>query len=450
MTNPTSILILSLLVTGAAQEPSSRMTLRGAVQYALVHSPTLKFSEEEITRRQGMVTTARASLMPQLDLSADAVRTRFERAYPPSAEPPELRFDNHLLAVSADLRLLIWDFEKTSLELAATKERVSTARLDFDRRRQEVAFETARLFLQTLTYSDLIGAAEARIASLSAFLDRTRQLVLAGRSVPVEAMKVQTRLAQVESDLASLQGARKASLSELAAVMGMEGDLPKVLYTPARLDLPSSSTEEEEAIQTAGAGRPDLLSQEHDIRASELVESAVRKSALPRIDLRASITHYRSNSPESSAQYQSPVAPTLDGAVTDWLIGLRLSFNLFDGGRSDGQVKTAQAQLGEQRSARQQLKLRVSREVRTAMADLESAESRVRALRDSVAESERVLLNERLKFDAGRSVVEFVLDADAAVHTNQSLLCQAERSVGIAAMALDLAMGRIDVSRLPE
>jgi outer membrane protein TolC len=46
-------------------------------------------------------------------------------------------------------------------------------------------------------------------------------------------------------------------------------------------------------------------------------------------------------------------------------------------------------------------------------------------------------------------VINFVLDAESALLTNQSLLSQAERSVSIAALALDLSMGRIDISRLP-
>jgi outer membrane protein TolC len=87
--------------------------------------------------------------------------------------------------------------------------------------------------------------------------------------------------------------------------------------------------------------------------------------------------------------------------------------------------------------------------VRVAMADLDSAESRVKALGDSVAESERVLHDERLKYEAGRGVVNFVLDAEAALLTNQSLLSQAERSVATAALALDLSLGRIAVDRLP-
>ena len=83
------------------------------------------------------------------------------------------------------------------------------------------------------------------------------------------------------------------------------------------------------------------------------------------------------------------------------------------------------------------------------MADLESAESRVKSLRDSVTESERVLHDERLKFEAGRSVINFVLDAESALLTNQSLLSQAERSVTASALALDFSLGRIDVNRLP-
>ena len=114
-----------------------------------------------------------------------------------------------------------------------------------------------------------------------------------------------------------------------------------------------------------------------------------------------------------------------------------------------GQIEAAQAQLEEARLARQQLELRIAREVRTALADLESAQSRVRSLRDSVAESERVLHDEQLKFEAGRSVINFVLDAESALLTNQSLLSQAERSVAIANLALDLSTGQIDAAQLP-
>jgi outer membrane protein TolC len=450
------VLLFPAFTAAAQSPPDSGMSLRDAVNYALEHSPDLKSSQTEIVRRQGLVTTARSFLMPQVDLSGDAARSRFEHGYPAGTTPSLLRFDNAQYTGVADLKFLAWDFHKTELELGATRERVEAARAAVDRRRQEIVFETARLYLQTLAYTDLITAAESRIKSLQSLLDRTNQLVRGGRAVPVDALKIQTRLAQVESDLATLRSGRRSSLSALAAVMGFEGELPRLTYTPAPAELPPPVKPESELLRSAAAGRPDILSQDHEIRAGERAGEAARRSALPRIDLRASAIQYGSNTPVGFPQLIGRLlpsfpsnAPSPGNAATDWVIGVHVSFPLFDGGRRKGQIQTAEAQLEQARLARRQLQLRIDREVRTALADLDSAESRVKSLRDSVAESERVLHDERLKFEAGRSVINFVLDAESVLLTNQSLLAQAERSVATAALALDLSLGRIDVNQMP-
>jgi multidrug efflux system outer membrane protein len=127
---------------------------------------------------------------------------------------------------------------------------------------------------------------------------------------------------------------------------------------------------------------------------------------------------------------------------------VHVSVPVFDGGRRKGQEQEAAAKLEQLRLARRQLALRIAREVRVALADLESAQSRVRALKDSVAESERVLHDERLKFEAGRSVINFVLEAESALLTSQSLLSQAQRSVAIAELTLDLTLGQLQAARL--
>lgn len=442
----------------AAEPPSNAgMSLRDAVGYALSHSPELQSTQAEVARRQGLVTSARSFLLPQVDLSADAARSRYEHGYPAGAAPSLLRFDTAVYTGAADLKFLAWDFHKTELELAATRERVEAARATVDRRRQEIVFETARLYLQTLAYTDLIEAAQSRIESLKALLERTNQLVRGGRAVPVDALKIQTRLAQVESDLAALRSGRRSSQSALAAEMGFEGDLPQLSYTPAVSEVPPSLEAEGELLRQAEAARPELRSGDHEIRSGERAEEAARRSVLPRIDFRASAIQYGANNPAGFPQLIGKLLPSLatsgapspGNAATDWIVGVHVSFPLFDGGRRKGRIQEAQAQLEESRLARRQLQFRITREVRTAMAELESARSRVKSLHDSVAESERVLHDEKLKFEAGRSVVNFVLDAESALLTSQSLLSQAERSVSATALALDLSLGRIDPDRLP-
>ena len=313
------------------------------------------------------------------------------------------------------------------------------------------------MYLRSQAYSDLIAAAEARSKSLQSLLARINQLIQGGRAVPVDALKIRTRLAQVESDLATIRSGRRLSLSALAAVMGFEGELPAPAYMPASFQLPPPPKPEADLLRQAAAGRPELISQDHEIRAGERTEEAARKSALPRIDLRASAIQYGSNSPAGFPQLIGKLLPAFPAnvpsqgnAATDWFVGVHVSFPIFDGGRRKGQIAAAQAQLEEARLARRQVELRIGREVRTALADLESAQGRVQALCDSVAESERVLRDEQLKCEAGRSVINFVLDAESALLTNQSLLSQAERSVAIANLALDLSTGRIDPDRLPD
>jgi outer membrane protein TolC len=450
-----AVALFSVPAAAGTPPASPTMSLQEAVDYALEHSPDLKSAQEEVRRREGLAATAHSFLMPQIDLSADAARSRFEHGYPAGTPPSLLRFDNTLYTAGADLRFLAWDFHKTELELQAARERTAVASSAVDRRRQEIIFETARLYLQSLAYTDLIGAAEARTKSLQSLLDRTQKLIQGGRAVPVDALKIQTRLAQVESDLATLRSGRRTSVSSLAAIMGFEGELPELAYSPAPSQLPPAPEPEDALLRRAAVARPDLTAQGHEIRAGEHEEAAARKSVLPRIDLRASVVQYGSNTPEGFPQLIGRLLPGLPAnlpspgnAAADWLVGVHVSFPLFDGGKRKGQIEAAQAQLEEARLARQKLQLSIAREVRTALADLESAQSRVRSLRDSVAESERVLHDEQLKFEAGRSVINFVLDAESALLTNQSLLSQAERSVAIAKLALDLSTGQIDAARV--
>ena len=129
-------------VVAAAQDAPApaAMSLRDAVNYALAHSPELKASQAEVQRRQGIATSTRGALLPQVDLSADASRTRFDRGYPVGASPVLLRFDTALYTGSADAKWLVWDFGRTAAELSAARERVESARGGVDRRRQELVF----------------------------------------------------------------------------------------------------------------------------------------------------------------------------------------------------------------------------------------------------------------------------------------------------------------------
>jgi outer membrane protein TolC len=204
----------------AQNEQSGSLTLDQAVQFALQHSPDLQTASAEIRKREGVVKAERSPLLPQVDLLADASRYRFDHGILPGADPRNLHFDNMIYTTGAELHFLAWDFGKTSAQLQASRQRVDSSKLLLDRQREEVIYSVAGLFLKAETYDDLMEAAQARRKSLEALLEQTQKLLKGGRAVPLDLLKVRTRLAQVESDIATLQAGRQGTMSALLAAMG--------------------------------------------------------------------------------------------------------------------------------------------------------------------------------------------------------------------------------------
>jgi multidrug efflux pump subunit AcrA (membrane-fusion protein) len=122
---------------------------------------------------------------------------------------------------------------------------------------------------------------------------------------------------------------------------------------------------------------------------------------------------------------------------------LATSDHLRDAGFRSGQIRSAAAQHDIARAAEEKLRLEIEHEVRTAVAELDSARARVRAMLESLSQAEEALRDERLKYESGRSAINFVLDAEAAMLTSRSQLRAAQRSIAIASLLLDLSLGRI-------
>lgn len=456
----TALIVLLVFTVGSlqAQQPPARteLTLQQAVAYALDHNPDLKSTVAETTKRQGNVTTARSELLPELDVAGDFGRSRLEHGYPGGTPPSLLRFAQTTYSASADLHMLAWDFQKTSLELAAARQRLSASQVLVDRRKQELIFQVAQLYLQALTYQDLLHSADLTRKSLSSLLDRTNELMKAGRAVPVDGFKIQTQIAQIDSDSATLEAGRQATLSSLVVVMGYEGRLPTLVYLPSKEVAPTASGDEHLLVQEALQQRPDLKAAMFDTKSATDLERAARRSYWPRIDFHATGIQYGGQEPVGFPTLIGQLLPGLPvpnlstpSGVNDWTVGLHIAVPLFDSGRRSGQIKAAAAQSEQARLAQQKLSLNVTREVQTSYAELQSAQARVKAMQEAVVQAQEILRNEQTKYEVGRTVINFVLEAEAGVLNSQSLLLQAQRSESISQLALQLSMGSIKRDSLP-
>jgi outer membrane protein len=238
--------------------------------------------------------------------------------------------------------------------------------------------------------------------------------------------------------------------------MGYEGQLPPLAYSPSKEVTPPVPADQQQLVQDALRQRLDLKSATFDTKSATDLERAARRTYWPRIDFRASAIQYGGDNPVGFPTLIGRLLPglsvpnfTTSSGINDWMVGLHIGVPLFDSGRRSGQIKAAAAQAEQARLAEQKAGLNVAREVRTSYAELQSAQTRVKAMQEAVVQAQEILKNEQTKYEVGRTVINFVLEAEAGVLNSQSLLSQAQRSESIAQLALQLSTGTIKPDSLP-
>lgn len=445
-------ILAALPARGAETAPAAQtLSLNQAVAYALQHSPDLQAAAAEVEKEKGNVTSARSALLPNVNTYADASRYRYDQGVLPGVDPRFLHFGNGIYTTAADLHWLAYDFQSTAAQLHAVHERLAAAHLLQDRRRQQVIYLVTESYLKALTYQDLIQAASATEGSLQSLLAQTRSLVKAGRAVPLDELKVQTRLAQVQSDREGLEAGRQATMSRLLELMGWEQQETPELAGASEPATSASAIEPYAAlVAQAQTQRPDVAAAGHQLDAARAAQKSAQRSKLPKFDFHAGLFDYGSSSPLGFFNVINLVLPQLrvpGGPVNhwqgNWVVGGRVTFPLFDGGFRKGQVAAAAGQVHAAQAALLQSRLAVAREIRTSLANLQRDQQQIQSVHQSVEQAQEAVRLERLKFQAGRSTIEFVLQAEAALLTNQSLLAQAQRTLLIDQQALALSVGSL-------
>ncbi|MGM0577891.1 MAG: efflux RND transporter permease subunit [Myxococcota bacterium] len=419
----------------AETPPPETLTLEQAVEHALEHSPDLEASRADVDRLEGAARSAKAPRWPRLDLDAAGTWSEEPHGLVPGAAGPVQRTDHWLGRTGVSASYLLLDFGGVDARVRAALEEVSAGESLLARREQEVAFEVARLFLSALAVEDLIGAAEATRESLQAVREATADLMEAGRAARVDALKVEVRVARVESRLSELRAERRTLRAALAATVGWEGEAPP---TPAWRD--TRDADNLDAPRGAPEDRPDVAARRLRQRAAEDRVEAAKRAWYPEVRVQASYDLLFGPDPQ-------PMFPGGDDAAweDDTVVGLSLTLPLWEGGRRRGDLEQARAAARQARAASRAQRLAARRQVETARADLASAKAQVEANETAVRQGREAVRVEKLRYSAGKGVVNDVLDAEAALLEAEAGLRRARRQVEIAHLSLRLALGTLDV-----
>ncbi|HMI89869.1 MAG TPA: TolC family protein, partial [Polyangiales bacterium] len=246
----------------------SGFTLEAAITRSLEHSERAQIAELRLRSAEARVDKARSFFLPDVTLSGTYTHRFREGTF---AGRVTQRADalNGALVIGVTL----FDGRGFPLYEAASLER-EAAGLDAVEQRRLLAFDTASLFLATLSQEQVLGAAETRVALAKQSTGDARQRFEFGLASSNDVTQVELELSAAERDLSAARAEVRRARLDLGFLVDRSVAEPLTQPT-VLLEAAAASAEalaKDSAREQKGAQRLDIAAQHK--RAEALRESA--------------------------------------------------------------------------------------------------------------------------------------------------------------------------------
>jgi outer membrane protein TolC len=371
---------------------TGKLSLRDAVERGLNFNLGATNLNRTVRQAQGQSQIARSALLPnvsgyiaeslqQANLAAEGLRIHIP--IPgfsfPTIVGPYNNIDLRGNVTQSVVDLTAWN------NFRASSEEVHAAQFSARDARDAVVLAVCGEYLQIIATKERVASAHAQLDTATALFQQTQQK----RGVGL--------VAQIDVDRSEVE-----QLTQQQRVISLETELAKQKIALARsIGLPPNDaydlTDEvpfaaapsltlDDAIHQALDRRADIKSAEAQVRAAQRALTAARDERLPSLSINGNYGAIGTNPAQASA--------TFSAAAT-------LSIPIWQGGRTEGDIKSAQATLAQRQSELDDLKGQVESDVRNAFLDLEAATSQVKLAQRNLQVNRETLDLTRQRFDAG-------------------------------------------------
>jgi outer membrane protein TolC len=371
---------------------AGKLSLRDAIERGLNYNLGAEGLNHAVRQAQGQSQIARSALLPnvsgylaenlqQVNLRAEGLRI----AAPipgftfPTIVGPYNNIDLRGSVSQSVFDPSAWDNYRSS------KEAYHAAQFTARDARDAVVLAVCGAYLQIIATRERVATAHAQLDTANALLQQTQQKRSVGLSPQidvdrseVEQLTQQQRVISLETDLAKQKIA-------LARIIGLPANDDYELTDPVPFAAaPALSLDD--AIHQALERRADVKAAEAQVRAAEHTLSAARDERLPSLSVNANYGAIGTNPAQASATFAASAT---------------LSIPVWQGGRTEGDIKVGQAALDQRRSELEDLKGQVESDVRNAYLDLQAATSQVKLAQRNLEVNKETLDLTRQRFDAG-------------------------------------------------
>ncbi len=408
-----SLLVCMGGLSVSAQEP---LTLREAIQQAVVQSPEAAMARADNIEARSAATLSRAQLLPQLNFTEDLSRgddpvyafgTRLRQRQFTQADFAlnSLNFPRPIGNFSARFSgsWVAFDSFKAQKEIRRADLFKQSAASTAKEVNQQIVFRVVGAYQSVLYAQREIYVAQHNQETAAALLSSVEDHVKAGLAVDSDRMSAQVNLAARKEELIAAEGDLELAWAELREAMGAPDLKPSGLKPIEPDTFPQLTLEQE--IATATKTRSDLAALRQAQSAQATALGAAKSDFGPRVS--------------AYGNWEEDRTSLTGTGGNNWMAGLQISVDILPFAKRAqlGRESAAKQRIDAQLAASQQhVRLEVNQahiHRQTATLQLETA----RAVMDESSESLRILKN---RYGAGLATITDLLRAEDAERQSQS------------------------------
>ena len=426
-----------------AVEPRA-LTLQQAAKIALEKNPLRKVAVADTRVASADIREARSTLMPRLTFSETATRGN-DPVYVFGSKLRQQRFTSADFALNTlNTPLPFGNFSTrfggswTLFDSFASWHGVNRAKQmneaaghQLERTEQEIVFRVVDSYYGVLRAAKQLEVAEQAMKTSQAIIDRSQARFDSGLVVESDLLTAKVRMAMRQQELIRARNHLDLAQAQLSTAMGAPMDS---IFQPAealeehKLPVPVLQEVEKQAL----AHRPDLKRIQSEEEAQRQSVAMAKSSFGPRVNTFAS---WEMDNPTFVA----------GGGGNNWLGGIELQFDIFQGGAKRAQLSRERA-LQERATAMKQVAGDgVRLEVRRAYYNLDSARQEVEVARASIAQAQDSMRINRDRYEGGLTTITDLLGAEEATRRSQTDYWEAVYRLHTSYASLELASGTLNL-----
>ena len=398
-----------LLLIGVELLHSESLGLQESIAQTIENHPDVKTFMLRIQQAKEGYAIAKADNRPQVNFSATYNPTQ---TYVLPANGSFSTLDDDGWNVGITVRKKIWDFEKTTALIEASKVDEDIAQLSLEEVKSLLAYKVKSLYKLMVVQQDSIHVRERDLETKEAFYSQAEALVQQGLKTKADSYRFRSSVYVAKERLSSAQTLFKKAKYSLSLYMGKPISDEVMLDKNVLNDTSAFDTGLEEEIVTLN---PKLQKDTLAIKKSKLLHHSIQQANYGSFDVLSNRVHF----------------DTLNSYNSNY-VGVTYSVPIYSGGRMTAQEQ--EAKIGYQIANEQQDSdlIALKEELHGLIMDVEQYETTIKARKSALASAKRAQEVIEARYKEGLTTYMEVLDNTTELLDAELALLQAYYSKSLA------------------